>query len=300
MAVMIHRDDMVRKFDNDELSLSQKWTIDSSDAKESIKFTKLFLSLNGATGCNVKNIPPSLAGFFAYFVHVRIYPQLQLLRSRVQIYQRHRINNSQFARIVDEFNNIKQFWDTSVEYLGIAVDELEYSEYIRRFQEMETTTIRNFATKYHPSWVSYYNYVRHGFDQLVDKCDIKGNAYKQNYLQWFGSFFNPASWYNYVRHGLQSHATTSKNYVEYSDINVSKSNILFNRIEDINTASLTMEELREWIDLERQARMVNSNRTETNANIQAAQMFKAEFDRLISIVRDRVGIISDSGSIESN
>ena len=88
--------------------------------------------------------------------------------------------------------------------------------------------------------------------------------------------------------------------MEYSDINVSKSNILFNRIEDINTASLTMEELREWIELERQARMINSNRTETNANIQAAQMFKAEFDRLISIVRDRVGIISDSGSIESN
>lgn len=304
MSALIHRNDMVKKYKNDELSLLQKWCLDNEDKEKSIRLTKIFLTLNGASGCNVKNIPPNLAGFFSYFVHVRIYNLLQIWRSRVQIYQRHLGQvQTNINKIRNDFNTLHNLWLRMVSNEEITINDnqgvITNATAVKRFKEMEIITRDSYSNYTGAAWLPYYSYVRNSFEALVNQCETKGDSYRQNWLQWFGSMFNPVSWFNYACHGLQSHSRVANQYDNFADISTTKSNILFNRIEDIRTANDAFNDLRQWIDQERIAIQNPSNITATQINMQGAQMFKAECDRLMSIIRDRVGTIGNSNPIEN-
>ena len=112
MAPLVHNQNMVKKYNVDELSTFQKWTIDYEEKGMIIRLTKIFLALNGASGCNVRNIPPNMAGFFSYYADIKIYQRLKILKGRIDSYQRHvDITPMMFNKIKEELNSIKQHWD---------------------------------------------------------------------------------------------------------------------------------------------------------------------------------------------
>jgi hypothetical protein len=305
MTTIIHRNDIVKKYSNDELSIMQQWALDSSEKNDSIRLTKIFLALNGASGCNVREIPPNLAGFFSYFVNSRVYEPMQRWRSRVQNYQRHLVSSqNMFQRIENDFAGINVFWDRMVCDHNIIVNNnpnaMTHTEAVKRFQRMEIVTKDNFGNFNGASWSEYYIYVSDEFDSLIANCEAKGDAYRQSWLQWFGNMFNPVSWFNFACHGLQTHSNTALQYENFNNINISKKNILFNRNEDIRVAQDAMNDLNNWITQERIALSNQNNRIANSTNMQNTQMFKAECDRLMSIIRDRIGRITQSNPIESN
>ena len=123
MTTIIHRNDIVKKYSNDELSIMQQWALDSSEKNDSIRLTKIFLALNGASGCNVREIPPNLAGFFSYFVNSRVYEPMQRWRSRVQNYQRHLVSSQHmFTRIDNELTEFLAFWNHVVSSPNFAIN----------------------------------------------------------------------------------------------------------------------------------------------------------------------------------
>ena len=305
MTTIIHRNNIVQKYSNDELSIMQKLALDSSEKDESIRLTKIFLALNGASGCNVREIPPNLAGFFSYFVNLRIYEPLQRWRSRIQTYQRHLVTSQiTFDRIEVDFGELHAFWNRMVSDHNIIINNnpnpITHSEAVKRFQRMEVVTKDNYLVFAGASWSEYYTYVKDEFDTLIDRCEEKGESYRQSWLQWVGNMFNPVSWFNFACHGFQRHSNTAIQYENFNNINISKKNILFNRNEDIRVAHDAMNDLNNWIAQERAALSNQTNRIANSTNMQNTQMFKAECDRLMSIVRDRIGKITQSNPIENN
>ena len=279
MTTIIHRNNIVQKYSNDELSIMQKLALDSSEKDESIRLTKIFLALNGASGCNVREIPPNLAGFFSYFVNLRIYEPLQRWRSRIQTYQRHLVTSQiTFDRIEVDFGELHAFWNRMVSDHNIIINNnpnpITHSEAVKRFQRMEVVTKDNYLVFAGASWSEYYTYVKDEFDTL--------------------------SWFNFACHGFQRHSNTAIQYENFNNINISKKNILFNRNEDIRVAHDAMNDLNNWIAQERAALSNQTNRIANSTNMQNTQMFKAECDRLMSIVRDRIGKITQSNPIENN
>ena len=222
MASLVHNQNMVKKYNVDELSTFQKWTIDYEEKEMIIRLTKIFLALNGASGCNVRNIPPNMAGFFSYYADIKIYQRLKILKGRIDSYQRHvDMTSMMFNKIKEELNSIKQHWDhVVVSNRGLIPDNISFDTAIENLQNLDNVTINNFNNYTGYSWIQWYEYLETQFNQLIEKCKAKGEAYTQGYLLWFISFFNPVSWYNFVRHGGTRFSKTVEEYKNFNNVSV--------------------------------------------------------------------------------
>ena len=294
MTTLVHAQDNVTKYNIDEISYFKRLAIDHEDKKIIVNLTKIFLSLNGASGCNVRNIPNNLAGFFSYYAEVKIYQRLSILKGKLDSYQRHYdMYQQMFDRITEEFNEIKSHWDhIIIQRRGEIPNNISFDDAVKEMQKLDLVGCHNYMNYNGYSWIQWYEYLQNKFIELAHQCTAKGDSYKQTYFNWFLSFFNPVSWVNYVRHGCTRHSQVIEAYTSTVESSVrNKSNIIFLRIENINTANQAMIDFEQMITLEQVAISNPVNRVPTQMTVQNTIAFKTECDRLLTIIRDNIGFI---------
>jgi len=286
----------------DELSLFERASLHSNEKDKVIRLTKIFIALNGATGSSQSVVHPSLAGFFSFNMNNRIYGPLNLVRTRIQVYQRHTETSVRdLDRVIDDFNTIKNFWNhmvISTERTGVSddPDPISYRTATRDFQEMDLKTLRNYEQYTGPSWIQWFKYIKDGFEELRIACEENEENYTQGWIGWSFSFLNPMAWYRFVANGCQPNSTVAENNGIMRDrVVIPKRNIALCRLEEIETANNAFSELVNNLEDEKRFIENETNRQHNPLNLRNTQLFKDSTDRLFSIIRDRVGRIeSDS------
>ena len=301
MSSIIHTQDIVRNYNVDELSFFQKCAIDSKEKQMMNKITKIFLALNGASGCNVRNIPHNMAGFFSCYVDMKIYQRMMILKQRIDSYQRFTDSTQRmFNNILNEFNEIKEHWNHVVtQKRGEIPQDVSFEVALNHLQELDIVSSPNYGDYDGYSWIQWYEYLQSQFNILIENCKEKSESYQQNWKQWFVSIFNPVSWAYFVYNGFTTYSKTAIEYTNFKDGSViPKRNIIFSRLDDVITASQAFNDLEELIVLEETTISDPKNCQKTQQVLENTLVFKSECNRLFSIIRNKIGFISRQRVIE--
>ena len=302
MPSEIHNQTLVKKYNVDELSVSQKWTIDNEEKNLVIKLTKIFISLNGASGSNLRNIPASIAGFFSHYADIKFYQRLKIFKGRLDSYQRYAdITPRLFNNLKDDFSEIKKYWDHIVsERRGTIPDDITFEKAIEHFQELDNVTINNYKSYKGYSWIQWYEFLKTNFESINKRCKDKGESYKQNNKEWIVSSLSIFSWYNFLTNGCTRYSKTVEEYHNFSNSAIlPKKSIVSSRLDDINTAIKSMKDLEDMIVLEQTIISEPKNCQMTQEVIQNTLVFKSECDRLLLTIRDSIGFISSVQTIDT-
>ena len=295
MSALVHTQDMVKKYNVDELSAFQKCTIDFEERNITIKLTKIFIALNGSSGCNVRNIPHNMAGFFSYYIDNKIYQKIKILKGRIDSYQRH-VDSTQrmFDNILKDFNEIKSHWNhVIIQKRGTIPKDISFESAINHLQNLDTISSLNYSNYSGYSWFQWFEYLHDEFNSLVEKCEGKVKYYQQdNNMIWILSTFNPVSWYYFYIHFCTIYSKTVNEYQNFKNKSViPKRNVIFNRLDDLNTANQALDDLGELIALEKKVISDPKNCQSTQQVLQNTLAFKSECNRIFLTIRDRIGFI---------
>ena len=298
MAVVVHNNMSVRNYNNGELGWWQRCSLESKILEEGKTLTKIFYILNGAYGTQNRDIPSNLAGFMNFWMDVRCYRKLRIIRELIQLYQRN-LNPDSIHDIRSQVQELITFWKfVAMRTNGAVPNDLTLRQAIDNFKRMENLAINPRLGNYNnfngQSWVQYYDHLITRYQNLTDICAQKSEAYRQDWIRYFARLFNPVSWFNFVANGFRTHQTTSNTYMDFVDRSLAPREHVINiRIHDIQTADEAFDDLLRVIDTE--VTVINTDANHNNPiSVQACDQFKRECDRLMAIIRDSIGTISNA------
>ena len=307
----------LRDYSVGELSWSTKMAIKNEHLDRLINAVKCYILLNGSCGNKVRNINAEDSGYFLRYMDSKFYQELENLKSMIDIYQRYvDTGRIQIQNIQKEFDRIYSFWNKVVvsNFETKITGSFTVSDMENNFQKFSDITLRDHQDYNGFGWLQLYNYLLSEFESLEKICTEQEQYYQQGAtgdIIWYWlcpsrfykngghisklvSWFSPVDWYQFVLHGFTSNSAHTEKYNRFkSDAIFPKKDIMISRINDLMTTTELLVQLGENIKAEGKTILEAANRQPSQIVANNTIAFKNECMRLLSLIRDRVGFISE-------